>query len=281
MLPLVLTMSSCTEKLIEAVRQQRVLYDTNHPKYMKGAYKDEIWSDIAHTLQFKDGAAAKEAWLKIRNCHRDALRRQKKLKCTSESRTVIVKQWKYQQQMEFLIPFMTNRETSSYVAWSDNGSQLTVEGEISSDEEMNAPPTTASRENLTSGDVLPDFDAADDGEAIADPSAYSKDIKRKKLSDTRKKKIDLLKEKLGPQGTDPLYNFFMAMYGTTAKMEPASQLMIKREVFRIVSDAEETLLGMSPYGHSSLSSSDPTTRVCTPADPSTADMPVFATAFIQ
>ena len=95
-----------------------------------------------------------------------------------------------------------------------------------------------------------------------------------------------MEERLGPQETDPLYNFFMSMYGTTAKMPPASQHMIKREVFRIVSDAEETLLfDMSPYlqGHSSHSSSGPTTRVSTLTDPSTADIPrtMFTTAFNQ
>ena len=48
-------MISSTEELIEAVRQYQVLYDTAHPDYMKGSYKDEIWAKIASTLQFKDG----------------------------------------------------------------------------------------------------------------------------------------------------------------------------------------------------------------------------------
>lgn len=46
---------SSTEQLIEAVRHQRVLYDTSHPDYMRGTYKDELWADIALSLQLKDG----------------------------------------------------------------------------------------------------------------------------------------------------------------------------------------------------------------------------------
>ncbi|XP_064107998.1 uncharacterized protein LOC135216553 [Macrobrachium nipponense] len=54
------------------------------------------------------------------------------------------------------------------------------------------------------------------------------------------------------------------MYTSTAKMPPALQHKIKRNVFRIVSDAEETLLSMSPYpqSHSSHSSYGPTSRAC-------------------
>ncbi|XP_076050441.1 uncharacterized protein LOC143031000 isoform X2 [Oratosquilla oratoria] len=213
------------------------------------------------------GAAVKEAWLKMRNCHHDALRRQKKLKCASGPHAVVFKQWKYRQQIEFLVPYMTNRETSSNVTWTDNRSQQTVEGDVSLDKEMSAPHTTTWCESLTPGEIH-NFE---DGESIVYPSGCIKDIK-KKFSNTRKKKTDLtvllkesilinhekngkkralekkkkMEEKLGLQGTDPLYTFFMTVYRTTAKMPPASQHTIKREVFRIVSDAEETLLGMSP-----------------------------------
>ena len=65
---------------------------------------------VISLFRFIAGAAAKEAWLKIRNCHRDALRRQKKSKCTNGSRAVVIKQWKYQQQMDFLVSYMIKRK---------------------------------------------------------------------------------------------------------------------------------------------------------------------------
>ena len=59
---------------------------------------------------------------------------------------------------------------------------------------MSESSTTAFRENLIPGDCHHDFDAAiiaDDVKNIVDSSAYSKDIKKRKLSHTRKKKTDL------------------------------------------------------------------------------------------
>jgi hypothetical protein len=43
------------EKLIEAVRKHRELYDTKHANYMKAKLKSRIWCDIAKELNLKDG----------------------------------------------------------------------------------------------------------------------------------------------------------------------------------------------------------------------------------
>jgi len=43
------------EKLIEAVRQYSVLFDTSHPDYMKAKLKNNIWENIANELKFKNG----------------------------------------------------------------------------------------------------------------------------------------------------------------------------------------------------------------------------------
>lgn len=43
------------EKLIEAVREHRELYDTKHANYMKAKLKNRIWCEIAKELNFKDG----------------------------------------------------------------------------------------------------------------------------------------------------------------------------------------------------------------------------------
>ncbi|KAG7171193.1 putative Alcohol dehydrogenase transcription factor Myb/SANT-like-containing protein 20 [Homarus americanus] len=51
------TMAS-SEELIEAVRSERVLYDTRHCDYMKSKLKDGIWERIAEALQYKDDMAS-------------------------------------------------------------------------------------------------------------------------------------------------------------------------------------------------------------------------------
>lgn len=161
-------------------------------------------------------------------------------------------------------------------------------------EEGNTQLITASCENLGPDDEF-DYDA--DGESIVDPSAPSREVKKKTIVNIRTKKTDVtallkesilnheervrqraldrkkIEEKLRQEERDPLYHVFMTMYTSTAKMPPALQHKIKRDVFRIVSDAEETLLGMSPYpqSHCSHSSYGPTPRACTPPDASTTD----------
>ncbi|XP_025192030.1 uncharacterized protein LOC112592233 [Melanaphis sacchari] len=56
------------------------------------------------------GELAKDTWIKLRCCHRDAaLRRQKKC-FISEAAAEIIKQWTFQKQMSFLLPYITNRK---------------------------------------------------------------------------------------------------------------------------------------------------------------------------
>lgn len=43
------------EKLIELVRSETVLYDTNHNDYMKKNLKDCIWDRIAKEINMKKG----------------------------------------------------------------------------------------------------------------------------------------------------------------------------------------------------------------------------------
>ncbi|XP_063605929.1 uncharacterized protein LOC134780913 [Penaeus indicus] len=260
---------SSVEELIEAVRRESVLYDTGHPDYAKGSLKDELWAQIAGALQYKDGAAAKDIWLKIRNCHRDALRRQKKLKGRTGSRAAAIKPWKYQQQMEFLIPYMA---ISTNVSDADSDALGITEGDNRSEEDSTAIPC-----EYLFPSIVHDVEGHDDDDSISsiDISAPSQEMKKRKVVDIRKERTDISalfkqslensekrsrenmlegKEVHGHMNEgDPLYYFFMSMYTTTAKMPPASQHMIKREVFRIVSDAEEALLTMPlyPTDHSS------------------------------
>ncbi|CAH1996998.1 unnamed protein product [Acanthoscelides obtectus] len=60
-------------------------------------------STVQRTLRGKD---AKEQWRKLRECHREAIRRQQK---KSGQQTTTTKPWTYQKQMEFLKPYMKNR----------------------------------------------------------------------------------------------------------------------------------------------------------------------------
>jgi hypothetical protein len=58
-------------------------------------------------------------WTKLRSCHRDALRRQRKcLKSGAAAETI--KQWKFQKQLEFVLPYMANRKRGDNLQHSDD-----------------------------------------------------------------------------------------------------------------------------------------------------------------
>lgn len=76
----------------------------------------------------------KATWAKLRSCHRDALRRQKKC-FKSGAAAEIIKQWKFQKQMEYLLPYMANRKRSSNVLDSEDEDDFT-QGEITATEQI-------------------------------------------------------------------------------------------------------------------------------------------------
>lgn len=43
------------EKLIEAVRAYKQLYDPSDPNYMRTKFKNRIWDELAEELNLKDG----------------------------------------------------------------------------------------------------------------------------------------------------------------------------------------------------------------------------------
>ncbi|XP_074028043.1 uncharacterized protein [Leptinotarsa decemlineata] len=127
------------EELIEAVRKCPVLYDTNDPSYMKSKLKDDIWNTIAKHVKLKNGSEAKQSWLKLRSCHREALCRQKNT-FESGSAATVIKPWRYQKQMDFLVPYMGNRPREGNL-------QLESEEEQTRDLPQNADIDTSVNEN--------------------------------------------------------------------------------------------------------------------------------------
>lgn len=80
------------------------------------------------------GETVKVTWAKLRSCHRDALRRQKRC-FKSEAAAELIKQWKFQKQMEYLLPYMANRKRSSNVLNSEDEDNF-IQGEITGIEQI-------------------------------------------------------------------------------------------------------------------------------------------------
>ncbi|XP_044762198.1 transcription factor Adf-1-like isoform X2 [Coccinella septempunctata] len=99
------------EQLIDCVREERILYDRSHRKYMDTNLKMRIWRSIATKCGINSGDAAKVLWKKLRDSYRASRKRK-----PSGSAAPFANRWKYDMQMSFLQPFM--RDRSRKIDWA-------------------------------------------------------------------------------------------------------------------------------------------------------------------
>jgi len=190
--------------------------------------------------------AAKDQWRKLRECHREALRRQQK---KSGQQATHVRLWTYQKQMEFLQPFMKNRNTVGNPTSPLEESQLaTLPCEESQLEEFDIPPSDEPRIEATN-DGEPTEPSENVARKIFKKSTISNDPVMRKFieeSDKRAKKRDELRQNLVAETqkqeelkNDALYQFFMSMYNITKGLPTKYQREVRRNLFQAVSDAED------------------------------------------
>ncbi|KAL5236486.1 hypothetical protein ACI65C_003896 [Semiaphis heraclei] len=196
------------------------------------------------------GETVKATWAKLRSCHRDALRRQKKC-FKSGAAAEIIKQWKFQKQMEYLLPYMANRKRSSNVLDSEDEDDFT-QGEITATEQISennydleASTLENDNEILVHKNNEHDINVDETEDSVEDD--ISNLLQQSIASrEQRAKERALERKKLEDSKTlnDPLYHFFMSMYHTTQKLSPASQYFIKNEIYKAVSKAEANFLNI-------------------------------------
>ncbi|XP_025196604.1 uncharacterized protein LOC112595567 [Melanaphis sacchari] len=198
----------------------------------------------------------KATWAKLRSCHRDALRRQKRC-FKSGAAAEIIKQWKFQKQMEYLLPYMANRKRSSNVLNSEDEDDF-IQDEIIGKEQISennydieAPTLENDNEILVHKNNEHDInvDATEDSvEGMTNTTSSLAFRNRQSIAsrEQRAKERALERKRLEDSKipNDPLYHFFMSMYHTTQKLSPASQYFIKKELYKVVSKAEVNLLNI-------------------------------------
>ncbi|XP_045772157.1 uncharacterized protein LOC123872070 [Maniola jurtina] len=274
------------EHLIELVRCEPCLYDTNHPDYSRKTLKDSLWVRIAKKLNYEDGPSAKDAWLKLRNCHRDAIRRRNKLHKTG-SADIVTKPWKFENQMEFLVSYMTNRSTIGNTTTENLSHQNHIQlvdicsinyQEDEDEDEFETKSSQILPPNITRHNSYEDSVAA--SQLLPSP------ISQKNIKESTIKKTDTntlightlqnhensAKERGEKRAhfdeVDEMQLFFNTMYAMTKKMPALSQHKLKRRIFNLVFDEEEYLLHLES---TKPSSSD------TPVPSPTTPMPSSAT----
>ncbi|XP_049800006.1 transcription factor Adf-1-like [Schistocerca nitens] len=250
------------EKLIEAVRVRKVLYDTSHEDYLKTKLKAEKWEEVAKETDIRSGVEAKALWEKLRHSLRDALRRQQK-SMKSGAPAESVKEWKFQKQMGFLQPYMANKaregnliecnddsETTPQTFATDSPTDVVDEGEESLNMQQGI---TSARDDLQSR-ALPEISPPPEEPTSAKKikkdtiagllkrSIEQHEERRKSRSEERR---NLLAQTSAP--SDPLYHFFMSMYQMTRRMPPSSQYVVRNDIFRVVTEMEASLLNIPTY----------------------------------
>ncbi|XP_044732810.1 uncharacterized protein LOC123295502 [Chrysoperla carnea] len=268
------------EKLIEIVRKYPEMYDTSNCNYMKTKHKTEIWRIIGNDLGI-DGEKAKDVWTKLRNNHRDALRRQRAMIKNGAAATEI-KLWKFQSQMEFLLRYMihdyremnfTNDE-ERYIIHEYREMNFTndEEQEPTQDEVTESDIKYSEDQIAEENDELGSLNTPSEGEENSMDSLVmestkspipKKKVKKSDIGNLIQKNLDereqskkrdedrqkLLEKIVAP--TDDLYLFFISMYELTKKMPPTSQHIVKRNIFHAVSEEEARLLNISVPTYSS------------------------------
>ncbi|XP_049836061.1 uncharacterized protein LOC126281281 [Schistocerca gregaria] len=247
------------EKLIEAVRVRKLLYDTSHKDYLKTKLKAEKWEEVAKETDIRNGVEAKALWEKLRHSLRDALRRQQK-SIKSGALAESLKEWKFQKQMGFLQPYMASKtregnlneytddnETTSKNCVTDSPTDVVDEGE----ESLNMQQVTRSIRDELQSWALPEMSPPPQ-----EPTSAKK-MKKATFAGLLKRSIEqheerrrwrseerrnLLAQTSAP--SDSLYHFFMSMYQMTRCMPLSSQYVIRNDIFRVVTEMEASLLNI-------------------------------------
>ncbi|XP_063530921.1 uncharacterized protein LOC134755455 [Cydia strobilella] len=259
------------EKLIEAVKNYPCLWDISSKYYKCNETKDAAWGEIVEQIKFKDVQSAKSRWKQLRDSHRDALKRQKTKKSGQSPRKI--REWKYQKIMEYLLPYMSNRERDSSLEntilsqkTDDSSSQTSNK----SNDDLSLRSEIASQNSNKSND---DLSLRTKIASTSDVSSSSKKKKEDDLScilnrhlenqENFRKERQELKEFLKPTDHDDIDLFFLSMAKTYKKLPDYLQVPLKRKLFNIISETEESYV-MSWYnpnggyngGYSTCSGSD-------------------------
>ncbi|CAH2083908.1 unnamed protein product [Euphydryas editha] len=239
-------------RLIESVKKFPCLWDTSSEFYKSNETKDAAWNAIINEVNIKNVTIAKCRWKQLRDNHRDALKRQNGTRSGQARRQR--KEWKYQNAMSFLLPYMSyrNRE-SSFESLQDSASENSNQPNSIDDyfqESSIILPSTAnnfvsvnvSDDSISSGPTPSTSRKRKNDEII---HIFGKNQENHEL--LRQERIDI-KNMMGTRETyDEIDSFFLNLAASTKKLPYYLQLQIKKTCFNAVMTAEETNLEQSWY----------------------------------
>ncbi|XP_035433921.2 uncharacterized protein LOC118265227 [Spodoptera frugiperda] len=243
------------EQFIDIVKRFPILWNTHLKEYHNLVQKDVIWESIVEELNnpdIPDVKTAKNEWKKLRDSHRESLKR---IKAATNN-------WKYAEYLKFLVPYIKNRKRTGNASinnqntWANTAKQSQNTWANTSTQSQNTLPGTSTS---VCQSILPDASTDthiddDDGSASEPPR-----MKKRKVADVSSLRVLLHEDnndfrseqrerrKTGktevPKETEahrhPLNLFFDSMCESTKKLPDWVQRDVKKKLFQIVNEAEE------------------------------------------
>ncbi|KAJ2944068.1 hypothetical protein O0L34_g8407 [Tuta absoluta] len=211
------------ERLIKMVRKHPCLWDVNHVDYRDNRPKDEAWELVAKECGMKNGFEAKFHWKKLRDSHREALRR-RRIKPT------VTKPWKYEEQMRFILGEQNEMSTESVIEFHDSyNDEETFVNEINMVYDDNTESPYSSPSHI---------------EADSKVNIHKQVQNHVQQDELRDVDASIASQ----QQQDALATLFDSLCQKTRVLPKHLQLRVQREVFEAVLRAEEEALSFDPLG---------------------------------
>ncbi|CAB3231447.1 unnamed protein product [Arctia plantaginis] len=214
------------EKFIETVRLHPCLWNPDHPDYPELHARGQAWQNVVKVINddsIPNIKAARTEWRKLRDNHREALKRAKLGQ--NKLLPAQVTTWKYAKIMQFLEPHMKYRIT----------------------ENIDMEPPVCSRPINSDHDV-----------STTNPLDQTKTEipnKRRCTEDSGNILEDNSNKLINIKEPDALESFFNCILKSTRDMPNWMQTQVKKKIFAVIIDAEERLssqgrnTSMEHYAH--------------------------------
>ncbi|XP_076660126.1 uncharacterized protein LOC143363433 [Halictus rubicundus] len=216
------------EKLIEMVRQFRILYDLSHPKYSDSKVKEKVWCEIAEQMKESE-AACKKTWANLRESYRRSLKRRRSTRSGQAAGTI--RKWRYEEEMAFLDPLYNERPTITSVSVNIEDTDDTI---LDRDNCETVDTATAS----TSASDSPTCNMAPQSVPLRDSPVPRRKKRVEEKQTAAAAVMNYLLQNKEKNQVDDVDRFCLSISSTIKKFSPYNLAMAKKQIFDLVSELE-------------------------------------------
>ncbi|XP_052753566.1 uncharacterized protein LOC128201238 [Galleria mellonella] len=196
-------------KLLELVKDNPILYNSRHTKYVDYDAREVVWQKIGDALN-RPGQVCKSRWINIR----DMMRRKVKERLRNPHHRIY--NYKYEEELAFMLPYFKEPASNTSEEYPDFLDEET--GQLT---EVEMPSTVFVDEN--------EYDSTDTKEVKLN-------VRRRNQEGSGSKENDTVYTELNP--TDPIDVFLITVGTTLRKFSPYYLNQAKSKIFQVVQDYE-------------------------------------------